>query len=474
MNIEEAAAQLRRREISAVELARESLRRIRQAQPLLNAFITITEDVALEQARRADEELSRGIDRGPLHGIPYALKDLFETRGIRTTAGSKIFADYIPDRDCAVYRELTEAGAVLMGKTGMHELAYGVTNENPHFGPVRNPRDPTRVSGGSSGGSAAAVAAELVFFAMGTDTGGSIRIPAAYCGCVGLKPTFGLIDRAGAIPLSSSMDHIGPLTSTVRDAELVMQVLTGFVPVAAPTMAPRITGLRIGVPRNFFNEGLAPGVASAFEEALLRAEKHGAKIVRLTVPDPAALNTAARIILLSEAAAFLEPHLNRHHPDRRGDFGADVLALLDQGRLLAATDYVNAQRLLRLHRNNWAGIWNDVDALLTPTVAFEAPWIGEANEPDMRVAATRFARPFNALGWPAISIPVRGPVSGPAGGPVPGDGLPCGVQIVTNSLRESELFLLANVICWIGFRYEKRDQLGQESGESSKIGILPN
>ena len=167
MNIEEVAAKLRARKISAMELAQESIRCIHDKQPLLNAFITITEDLALEQARRADDELSRGIDRGPLHGIPYTLKDLFETRGIRTTAGSKIFADYVPDRDCEVYQRLTTAGAVLMGKTGMHELAYGITNDNPHFGRVRNPRDPTRISGGSSGGSAAAVAADLVFFRAG-------------------------------------------------------------------------------------------------------------------------------------------------------------------------------------------------------------------------------------------------------------------------------------------------------------------
>ena len=218
VNIEEAVAKLRTHEVSAVELAEESLRRIQEAQPRLNAFITITEELALEQAVRADSELARGIDRGPLHGIPYALKDLFATRGIRTTCGSKIFANRIPDHDSEVYKTLTEAGAVLMGKTGMHEFAYGITNDNPHFGPVRNPLDTARIPGGSSGGSGASVAADLVFFAMGTDTGGSIRVPASYCGCVGLKPTYGLVSRAGVFPLGLSLDHVGPLTRTVRDA----------------------------------------------------------------------------------------------------------------------------------------------------------------------------------------------------------------------------------------------------------------
>lgn len=398
MTIEEAAARLRRREVSAVELAQESLGAIRKYEPILNAFITLTGDLALKQARRADDELARGIDRGPLHGIPYALKDLFETRGVRTTAGSKIFADYIPEQDSAVYRKLTEAGAVLMGKAGMHELAYGITNENPHYGPVRNPRDPARISGGSSGGSAAAVASGMVFFAMGTDTGGSIRIPAAFCGCVGFKPTFGSVDRAGVIPLSSSMDHVGPLTRTVRDAELVMQAISDFKPTADRSLA----GCRIGVPTNFFTDRLPPTVAAAFDHALRRAETLSAKIVPIRVPDPAALNTVARIILLSEASAFAEPHLHR-----RADFGADVLALLDQGRLVSATEYIDAQRLRRIYRTEWAEVWGNADVIFTPTVAIEAPLLGQTSVDgeDVRLASTRLVRPFNALGWPAVAFP---------------------------------------------------------------------
>jgi aspartyl-tRNA(Asn)/glutamyl-tRNA(Gln) amidotransferase subunit A len=424
MTIDEAAAKLRAREVSAVELARESLWRIREAQPRLNAFITITENLALEQARRADEELGRGVDRGPLHGIPYALKDNFATRGIRTTCGSKIFADRIPDRDSEVYRKLIGAGAVLMGKTGLHEFAYGITSNNPHFGAVRNPHDPGRIPGGSSGGSGAAVAADLVFFAMGTDTGGSIRVPASYCGCVGLKPAYGRVSRSGVFPLGFSLDHVGPLTRTVRDTVLVMNAIA-----EAPALATPVR--RIGVPENFFNERLAPPVAAAFDQALGAAEALGYRLVPITVPDPAEINTVGRVILLSEASAVLQPYL-----DRRDNFGADVLALVEQGRLVSATDYIDAQRLRKLYQKRWANLWDSVDVIFTPTTPIQAPLIGQAivgNE-DVRVASTRFVRPFNVLGLPALSIPLST------------NSLPSALQIVGKPSAEAGLLALAESI----------------------------
>jgi aspartyl-tRNA(Asn)/glutamyl-tRNA(Gln) amidotransferase subunit A len=396
--IDEAARKLRAREVSAVELAQESLHRIREDQPRLNAFITITGDLALEQARRSDEELASGVDRGPLHGIPYALKDNFATRGIRTTCGSKIFADRIPDRDSAVYQQLTEAGAVLMGKTGLHEFAYGITSDNPHFGAVRNPHDPSRIPGGSSGGSGVAVAADLVFFAMGTDTGGSIRVPASYCGCVGLKPAYGRVSRTGVFPLGYSLDHVGPLTRTVRDAALVMSAI-------AEAPAPAKPVRRIGVPENFFNERLAPPVEAAFDQALRNAEALGYRLVPITVPDPAEINTIGRVILLSEASSVLQPYL-----DRPGDLGADVLSLVEQGRLVSATDYIGAQRLRKLYQKRWAELWGVVDVVFTPTTPIQAPLIGQAkvaHEEDVRSASTRFVRPFNVLGLPALSIPLN-------------------------------------------------------------------
>ena len=428
MTIEEAAAELRARKLSAVELAQESVRRIREAQPRLNAFITITEELALEQAKRADEELERGVDRGPLHGIPYALKDLFATRGVRTTCGSKIFADRITDNDSEVYRKLTDAGAVLMGKTGMHEFAYGITNNNPHFGAVRNPHDPDRIPGGSSGGSGAAVAADLVFFAMGTDTGGSIRVPASYCGCVGFKPTYGRVSRAGVFPLGYSLDHVGPLTRTVRDAALVMSALTDSQPADPAIAGQSIAGGKIGVPENFFNERLAPEVEAAFDRALRTAETLGARLVPIQTPDPAAINTVGRVILLCEASAVLQPYL-----DQREDFGADVLALVDQGCLVPATDYIDAQRLRRLFQKRWANLWQQVDVIFTPTTPISAPLIGQAEVAgeDVRLASTRFVRPFNVLGLPAVSIPFST------------SSLPAGVQIIGQALRDADLLALA-------------------------------
>ena len=445
LNIEQAGRKLRAGEVSAVELAQESLRTIHEQQPRLNAFITITGDLALQQARQADAELVQGLDRGPLHGIPYALKDVFSTRGVRTTLGSKIFADHVPDHDSAVFERLTAAGAVLTGKTGMQEFAYGITCNNPHFGAVRNPHDPERIPGGSSGGSGVAVAAGMVFFAMGSDTGGSIRNPAAFCGCVGLKPTSGRVSRYGVMPLDFSLDHMGPLTRTPRDAGLVLNAISG-ADVRDDTSSRHpladyvsgrasLAGVRIGLPENFFNERISPEVAAAFDAAVARAEAAGARLVKIRVPDPGAINVISRVILMSEASALMEPYLHR-----RGDFGVDVLALFDQGRLLSATDYVNAQRLRRVYQREWAGLWNDIDCIFTPTAPIVAPKIGETHVDvggvmeDVRLASTRFVRSINVLGMPAISIPL--PVS----------GLPVGLQIVGKPFGEAELIGIADAV----------------------------
>ncbi len=435
MTIQEAARKLRAREVSSVELTQESLRKIHAEQPRLNAFITITDEVALEQAKRADDDFARGIDRGPLQGIPYALKDLFKTAGIRTTGGTKVF-DHIPDQDCVVYEKLRAAGAVLTGKTGLHELAYGITSNNPHFGAVRNPHDPARIPGGSSGGSGAAVAAGMVFFAMGSDTGGSIRIPAAYCGCVGLKPTYGRVSRAGCMPLGGSLDHMGPMTQTASEVGLVMdsianEPLSGF---SIPGFS--LKGVRIGVPQNFYNERIAPEVAAAFAEALNRVEAAGARLVPLSVPDPAAINVVGRIILLSEVSALMEKYSNR-----RQDFGADVIALIDQGRMIAATDYVNAQRYRRVAQRRWAELWKTVDVIFTPTAPILAPLIGQTEvkwdteSEDVRLSTTRLVRGINVLGLPALSVAL------------PSDTLPIGLQIIGPPFQD-------HVVLAVGSRYE--------------------
>lgn len=439
MNITQAAAGLRAGGVSSVELTQDSLRRIHAEQPRLNAFLTVTEELALTQARRADEELARGIDRGPLHGIPYALKDVFATKGIRTTVGSKIFADYVPDHDSAVYEKLTEAGAVLMGKTGLQEFAYGITCNNPHYGAIRNPHDPDCIPGGSSGGSGAAVAADMVFFAMGSDTGGSIRIPAAFCGCAGLKPTSGRVSRYGVMPLDFSLDHMGPLTRTAADAGLVLDAIAGFdvrddTSSRHPVTARGAQGNRIGVPKNFYNERVAPEVAAAYEQALRDAEAAGAELIPIRVPDPGEINAISRVILLCEASALLEPYVHR-----RNDFGADVMALLDQGRLLPATDYINAQRLRRLYQQEWARALAPVDFLLTPTAPLTAPKIGQATveiagqAEDVRLASTRFVRALNVIGVPALSVRLRSHWP-----------MPVGLQIVGKPFGEAAVVELAS------------------------------
>src|SRR5262245_43151185 len=284
MSIREAAELVRRKKVSPVELTKASLTRIEQFNPTLNAFITITSDAALAQARAAESEIQRGMWRGPLHGIPIALKDMIDTAGVKTTAASALFKDRVPQEDAEVVSRLKKAGAVLVGKNNLHEFAYGGTSLVTHFGPVRNPWDVTRIAGGSSGGSAAAVAAQLCFGSIGTDTGGSIRLPAGYCGIVGLKPTYGLVSTRGVIPLSWSLDHVGPLARDVADTAVILQAIAGHDPqdthsqiIPVPdyfvALRSKTSSLRLGVQREFFFAGLAPEIATAVDRAISVLEK---------------------------------------------------------------------------------------------------------------------------------------------------------------------------------------------------------
>ena len=439
MTVREAAEGLRQRRFSAVELPSATLGRIERFNSSLQAFITVTAEQALQQARQADAELSAGRDRGPLHGIPIAAKDLFYTRGVRTTAGSAIYRDLAPTYDAFVVARLETAGAVMLGKTNLHELAYGITSANPHFGTVRNPWNTKHSPGGSSGGSAAAVAAGLAYAALGTDTGGSIRIPASFCGTVGLKPTYGRVSRHGVMPLSWSLDHVGPLARSVRDAALLLNAIAGHDRADAsssrhpvvdfvPDEGCSVRGLRIGFPESFFFERLDADVELCVRGAIARAESLGAAIKPIKVPDLAAMNAAARVILLCEASAMLEPHL----ADRR-QFGPDVLALLDQGRLLPATDFIHAQRLRQRMQREFAQVWSTVDCVITHTTPNTAPRVGESTvklggrEEDVRLATTRLVRSMNLLGLPALSIPCG----------LSGGGLPVGLQIIGPPFEES-------------------------------------
>jgi aspartyl-tRNA(Asn)/glutamyl-tRNA(Gln) amidotransferase subunit A len=370
-----------------------------------------------------------------------ALKDLFATRGVRTTAGSRVHENYVPEIDAAAVERLDAAGAVSLGKLNMHELAYGITSDNPHFGTARNPWDTDRSPGGSSGGSGAVVAANIAYLALGTDTGGSIRIPAAFCGTVGLKPTYGRVSRFGVLPLAWSLDHVGPLARTVRDVAAALNALAGYDP-RDPACSRRpvvdyvpgegcsIRGVRIGFAENFYFERLDGDVETAVRGALARAASLRAEVKPVRVPNIAALNAVARVILLSEASAVMETHL-----ERRDQFGADVLALLDQGRLIPATDYIHAQRLRRKMRDEFQNLWGQVDCLVVPTTPNTAPRMGETSvrlggaEEDVRLASTRLVRGINALGFPALSMPCG----------LSSNGLPIGLQIVGPPFEEALL-----------------------------------
>jgi aspartyl-tRNA(Asn)/glutamyl-tRNA(Gln) amidotransferase subunit A len=439
VTIREAADALRARQFSSIELTTAALARIARLNATLCTFITVTAEAALAKAAQADAELAGGRDRGPLHGIPMAVKDLFFTRGVRTTAGSLLYRDFVPDRDAAVVERLERAGAVMVGKTNMHELAYGITSENPHFGAVRNPWNVEHSPGGSSGGSGAAVAAGMVYAAMGSDTGGSIRIPASFCGTVGLKPTYGRVSRYGAFPLAWSLDHMGPLARSVRDAAAVFDAIAGHDRRDASSLRNRqvetvpevecsIRGVRIGFAENFFFDRLDADVESSVRGAFARAESLGAVVVPVRLPDMEAVAAVGRVILLCEASAMMEPHLHN-----RGQFGADVLALLDQGRLLPATDYIQAQRLRKKMQREFAAVWRQVDCLIAPATPTAAPRVGEkklrlgGREEDVRILTTRLVRGFNVLGLPALAMPCG----------LSAAGLPVGLQIVGPAMEEA-------------------------------------
>ena len=445
MSIVEASRLMREGKTSAEKLTAAAIEAIQRHQPRLNAFITVTAGQAMEQARLLDAEMSAGRLRGPLHGIPVAVKDVFCTRGLLTTAGSKLFADHVPDHDAAAVERLRQAGAVIVGKTNQHELAYGITSSNPHYGPVRNPWNTGCVPGGSSGGSGAAVAARMCFMAMGNDTGGSIRIPASFCGVVGLKPTIGRVSRYGVMPLDFTLDHVGPITRSVRDAALCLNVLAGYDPrddssstvpaedYTTPDPAA-IDGWKVGVPENFFFDDIDPEVAEAVRDLAEQARELGATLVRCRVPDIAAINAVGRMILLPEASAAMTPFLAR-----RADLGADVLALLDQGRMVTAADYINAQRLRRQYQEEFARLWKQVDVLLTPATPIPAPLIGQTEvsiggrSEDVRLASTRLARAINVLGVPALSVPCG----------VTAGGLPVGAQIIGPPFAEKRILHFA-------------------------------
>ena len=437
----DASELVRARKVSPVELTNACLARIERVNPALNAFITITADQARAEATAAEADIMRGRRRGPLHGIPLALKDLFDTAGVKTTAASAVFADRVPSQDAEVVRRLRQAGAVLLGKLNMHEFAYGDTSAVSHYGPVRNPWDRTRVSGGSSGGSGAAVAARLCYGALGSDTGGSIREPSAFCGIAGLKPTYGRVSTAGVVPLSWSLDHVGPMCRTVADTATLLQAIAGYDPadtnsVDAPVpdysraLTERTAALRIGIPRTLFYEGLDAEVERAIEETLAVIRRQTMTMHDVELPKYQTLPVVG-----AEAYAFHLPYVTKtpelYKPATR--------QRIEGGARVSASDYIAGKRELDRLRRAVAAVFSNVDLLVTPTVPVLPPTVDEAvNNPAVPppggVAPTlRNTQPFDIFGLPTISIPCGFSRA----------GLPIGLQITGPRLGEARVLTLA-------------------------------
>ncbi|MBM3790332.1 MAG: amidase [Acidobacteria bacterium] len=446
LSITRLAPLLRRRRISPVELAEALLARIERAQPRLNSYITVTADLALDQARRAEREIGRGRYRGPLHGIPIAIKDLIFWKGVRTTAGSRILRDFVPGESAAVVERLWEAGAVLLGKTNLHEFAYGPTNLNPHFGPTRNPWDPERMTGGSSGGSAAAVAGAQAVAALGTDTGGSIRIPSSACGCVGLKPTYGRIPLHGVIPLSPSLDHVGPIARCVEDAAVVLQALVGSDPrdpfssgrrreSFAGDLRKGLGRMRLGLPRKYFFARLQRDVRNCLTAAIRLLEEAGARVEEVDLPFLERTEALSAEIIGAEALLYHWRWLQQ----RPGDYGPDVRHRLESHTSTSAASYLEARRELAAYAAAFDRALRSVHALVAPTLPVVAPYvdesevrIGSARWP-VRPALLRFTRPANLAGLPAISMPCG----------FSRENLPVGLQLIGRRRDERTLLRLA-------------------------------
>jgi aspartyl-tRNA(Asn)/glutamyl-tRNA(Gln) amidotransferase subunit A len=429
----------RDRALSPVEATRAVLDRVRRLDQRLNSFITVLEQPALEQARRAEAELSQGNDRGPLHGVPVSLKDLIDTAGTRTTAASRLWHDRVPSITATVARRLEEAGAVLIGKCNLLEFAYGIVH--PDYGQCNNPWDTSRTSGGSSSGSAASVAAGLGWGSVGTDTGGSIRIPAAYCGVVGLKPTYGRVSLHGICPLSPSLDHVGPLTRTVADAAILLGAIAGHDPLDPSSLADpaldyrfalvdEVRGLRMGIViQHMGGDDLRQGVADATWAAVRVLERAGMHAQEIHIVSLSEADTALLSIAMPEATMVHATWLR----DRSEDYAALTREQLQQGARITAVEYLEAQTYRRRLRAELLNILGDVDILISPTVAWEAPAEDPPVSESQGAAEARRTGPYNLVGLPALSIPCG---FGP-------EGLPLGLQIAAAPLAEYQLLRVA-------------------------------
>jgi aspartyl-tRNA(Asn)/glutamyl-tRNA(Gln) amidotransferase subunit A len=435
---------LRGGSVTSEELTNDSLARIAASDSGLHAFVLVTPDRALADARRSDSELKANIDRGPFHGIPYALKDIYDTGGIRTTCHSKLRINNVPASDSEVAARFTEAGGVLLGKLATHEFAIGGPSFDLPFPPARNPWNVDHVTGGSSSGSATAIAARMVRMAMGSDTGGSIRGPAAWCGLAGIKPTYGRVSRRGVFPLSWTLDHCGPLSRSVEDSAITLGVIAGYDPAdpaCADVPVPNyvqdldkgVSGLRVGIPRAFFQTATAatPEVLAGIDRTADQLRDAGATVEDVTLPDYALFAAAGRIMLIAEAFAIHETDLRT----RLLDYGEITANRFVLGAAITAADYINALRARRELTNAVNGVLARFDVLLTASALCTAPRF-DAPVDSLSSAGPMQTIPFNVTGHPAMSVPIG----------LASDGLPIGVQIVGRPFDEAMVFRVSRAV----------------------------
>lgn len=446
--IQELAPLIEKKKISPVELVNACLLELSATEEKLNAYITVLEEAALKSALQAEQEIMQGEYRGVLHGIPYSAKDLIYTEGIKTTGGSQVLKDYIPDHNAAVIERLTRAGAILIGKNNLHEFAYGTTNENEYFGPCRNPWNPLMIPGGSSGGSAASVAAGSSIFSIGTDTGGSIRIPSALCGVTGLKPTYGRVSKYGVIPLSWSQDHIGPIAKSVWDNAAVLTAIAGFdakdpasanVPsddYKALLCETDIKGMKLGICPDYYKDVLHPEIEQAFWQVISWFKECGAIIQILDYPLKENIGFTG-IITMGEAYAYHEQFL-KACPEK---YGSVVRRRLEKSQYIPAHTYVNALRLRQQDQEAWARIYNEVDLVVLPTTIVPAfpvgtgkiPFGGEEVDPRIHNTLTYLTALSDFNGYPAISLPCG----------FTSERLPIGIQFQGKPFEETKLLQTA-------------------------------
>ena len=450
LTIAELAPQIRARQVSPVELTEAALAQAERLQPSLDSFITILHDTARQQAREQEAALMRGEYRGPLHGIPIGIKDNIATAGIRTTVGSKVLAHHVPTEDAEVVRRCKAAGAIILGKENLEEFAAGPTSNNPHYGAVHNPWKLDCVPGGSSGGSGANVAACVTFASLGTDLGGSVRLPGTFCGVVGLKQTFGRVSQRGLLVTSFNGDHIGPLTRSVRDSALMLQAIAGYdplepstvpVPVADYTtqLGQAVRGLKMGMPTNHYFELLDPEVERSVRQAIAALEELGVELREVSLPMMQYVG-ALRIAGMADSVVTHEPFLAKG----RQDYGPDVLYRTLAGQFVLARDYSKAMKVQRLIKEEHARVLQEVDVLVTPTAPVPAPPIGaqtvtlggtahRVRGPGSGVISKNTS-PSNATGLPAITVPCGFTAA----------GLPIGLQLIGRPFEEALLFQVAH------------------------------